>query len=57
MIETEYSTIIMHAQTYIGSDESLYTVIKTWLEPEPLYSIEKSGTYEKDTVYTPNRFV
>ena len=57
MIETEYSTIIMHAQTYIGSNESLYTVIKTWLEPEPLYTIEKSGIYPIDIVYTPNRFV
>ena len=56
MIDQEYSTIIMHAQS-IGSNESLYTVIKNTRTVTHIYSIEKSGIYERDTVYTPNRFV
>ena len=44
MIEVEYSTIILHAQTYTGSDEPLYTVIKTTRTATRILSIENSGT-------------
>ena len=57
MIDIEYSTIIVHAQTYTGSDEPLYTVIKTTPKPTRLHSIEKSGIYREYTVYTPKPFV
>ena len=43
MIDIEYSTIFMHAQTYTGSDISLYTVIKTSENATRIYTIEKSG--------------
>ena len=43
MIDIEYSTIIMHAQSYTGSNEPLYTVIKTTRTATRIYSIEQSG--------------
>ena len=57
MIETEYSTIILHAQSYTGSNEPLYTVIKTTRTPTRLYSIEKSGVQWEYYIYTPKPIV
>ena len=53
----EYSTIIVHAQTYTGSDEPLYTVIKPTRTAIRIHSIEKSGIYREYTVYTPKPIV